>query len=98
MKSNCIFDRLMFRKYSIIRLRFPPECSTPAIIAILIIFGLYKIYKLHKRRIEEEKEHIQVLSKLNGLVMSSHLRMMEKVHKSAREKLEELKEKEKKDN
>ena len=58
----------------------------------------YKIYKLHKHRIEEEKEHLEVLSKLNGLVMSSHLRMMEKIHKSAREKLKELEEKEKKDN
>lgn len=66
------------------------------ILSVLIIFGLYKIYKLHKRRIEEEKEHLEVLARLNGLVMSSHLRMMEKVDKSAREKLEELKEKENK--
>ena len=64
------------------------------ILSILIIFGLYKIYKLHKHRIEEEKEHLEVLSKLNGLVMSSHLRMMEKVDKNAREKLKELEEKE----
>ena len=65
------------------------------ILSVLIIFGLYKIYKLHKHRIEEEKEHLEVLSKLNGLVMSSHLRMMEKIDKSAREKLKELEEKEK---
>ena len=51
-----------------------------------------------KHRIEEEKEHLEVLYKLNGLVMSSHLRIMEKVDKSARKRLEELKEKEKKDN
>ena len=68
------------------------------ILSVLIIFGLYKIYKLHKRQIEEEKEHLEVLSKLNGLVMSSHLRIMERVYKSAREKLKELEEKEKKDN
>ena len=68
------------------------------ILSVLIIFGLYKIYKLHKRQIEEEKEHLEVLAKLNGLVMSSHLRMMERVDKSARERLKELKEKEKKDN
>ena len=66
--------------------------------SVLIIFGLFKIYKLHKRRIEEEKEHLEVLSRLNGLVMSSHLRMMEKVDKSARKRLEELKEKEIKEN
>ena len=64
------------------------------VLSVLIIFGLCKIYKLHKRRIEKEKEHLEVLSKLNGLVMSSHLRMMERVDKSAREKLKELKEKE----
>lgn len=68
------------------------------ILSVLIIFGLYKIYKLHKRQIEEEKEHLEVLSKLNGLVMSSHLRMMEKVDQSARKRLEELKEKEIKEN
>ena len=67
------------------------------ILSVLIIFCLYKIYKLHKRQIEE-KEHLEVLAKLNGLVMSSHLRMMERVDKSARERLKELKEKEKKDN
>ena len=66
------------------------------ILSVLIIFGLYKIYKIHKRRIEEEKEHLEVLAKLNGLVMSSHLRIMEKAHKSAREKLKELEEKENK--
>lgn len=65
------------------------------ILSVLIIFGLYKIYKLHKRRIEEEKEHLEVLSRLNGLVMSSHLRMMKKVNRSVREKLKELEEKEK---
>ena len=64
------------------------------LLSVLIIFGLYKIYKLHKRQIEEEREHLEVLAKLNGLVMSSHLRMMEKVDKSARKRLEELKEKE----
>ena len=66
------------------------------LLSVLIIFGLYKIYKLHKHRIEEEKEHLEVLSKLNGLVMSSHLRMMEKIDTSTREKLKVLKEKENK--
>lgn len=58
-----------------------------------IIFGLYKIYELHK----EEVEHRKMLAKLNGVVMSSHLELMEKVHKSAKEKLEELKQKEMKE-
>lgn len=39
-----------------------------------------------------------MLAKLNGVVMSSYLELMEKVHKSAREKLEELKQKEMKEN